>query len=388
VKSLAHFKSQFNSNSKKVHLNNAGLAPISLPARDAIEYWAKKFYEDGFYTDHEYMTAVAETRINIGHLVGCESSEIAFFPSTAWAINQVAKNVQLNSGDEVLLWDQEYSSHFYPWQQACSESGARLRVISSEIDLSTPTEKFISAINSSTKVVAFSWVQFQSGAMMDIEAVVKAAKQVGAFVIVDVMQGLGIIPQKIWHYGIDAIAGGSHKWLTSPVGVGFLALRNEWHKPFKPLAVGSATYGTCDDPSSLVCIAKPDATKFEPGSKQVLEILALNASIKNYLEHDQNEVHSEALRLSHKLAEGLNAMNCKVINSNAKLSGSNDRLQVPFVNWTPPGGSKLDVNTVLPEFIQRGINGARRGPGIRFSPHAFNSDHDIEIALNIISELL
>lgn len=381
---LIEYKSRFFQNEKLTHLNNAGLAPISMEARLAIQYWAKRFYEEGFYTDHDYMNAVAQTRHSLAKLIGCESNELAFFTSTSGGINQIAFALDLKHGDEVLMWDQEYSSHLYPWKQACLAKQATLVLIESESNLQTPTEKFLSAITEKTKVVAFSWMQFQSGAMMDAEQVIKHCKQKNIFVFVDIMQGLGLFPCELWHWGADAVAGGSHKWLTSPVGAGYLAVRKNLISKIQPRNFGAMTFGTCDDPSDFACVPKLDATKFEPGSKQVLEITAMGASCELILKTGVQAIENESLRLAQNLADGLTELGCQVFNPNK--TSENQKLTTPLVNWTPPAKLAKTIDQTLEHLTRHHINWAKRGPGIRFSTHAFNQDADIQKVLHVLAD--
>ena len=52
---LQAFKQAYDSS--RIHLNNAGLAPISKPARDKLCLWADRFYQDGYFSDAEYAAA-------------------------------------------------------------------------------------------------------------------------------------------------------------------------------------------------------------------------------------------------------------------------------------------------------------------------------------------
>ena len=126
------------------------------------------------------------------------------------------------------------------------------------------------------------------------------------------MQGLGLHPFNMKEWGIDAVAGGSHKWLTSPVGVGFLALSSKHMNIIRPHNVGAYTFGTCDDPTDLMCTPKKDALKFEAGSKQVLEITALGASVDLILKTSVETIEAEVLRLSGKLSQSLKKLNFEV----------------------------------------------------------------------------
>lgn len=379
------FKSHFRRQKNLLHFNNAGLSPISNPAREKIKYWADRFYEEGFWTDHDYMADVKTSRGYLAQLIGCQSDEIAFFQNTSSAISQFAFNCGLKADDEVLMWSQEYSSHLYPWQEACKRSGAILKLVDSE-DLSTDTEKFAQALTNKTRVVAFSWVQFLTGSQMtDLEAFIKHCKSKGVLIFVDVMQGLGILPEQLWHYGVDGVAGGSHKWLVSPVGVGFLAVRSELANQLRPQSYGAYTFGTCDDPSDLFCSPKKDASRFESGSKQVLEITALGASCKMLLECDINAIYLEATRLSNYLDQQLQEIGFKTHNPNIQKSSSESSYSHPIVNFHPPSGVGLEL--ISQQLKAHNINFAIRGPGIRLSPQAFNEAEEVDFIIDCLKKM-
>ncbi len=381
MRELEFFKSHFYKDSKRIHLNNAGLSPISMAARKRVEYWAQKFFEDGFYSDAEYMNEVAQTRKSLSQLIGCEPDEIAFFQNAGSALSQVAFGLDLKQDDEILLLDQEYSSNLYPWVEAAKRKGANHRFIESEKDLSIDPQKFLSQITARTRVITISWIQFQTGANIDIKKFVEAVRSTPhgekIFIVVDVMQGLGVIPMSMKDWGVDAAAGGSHKWLTSPVGVGFLALKKEKLSDLKPIVVGSATYGTCDDPSDLECSPKMDVSRFESGSKQVLEITALGASCELILKTGVPVINTEALRLAKILQEGLKALGYTL------HTPSKNFVPTPMVNFSDTSKDFLKSTRLKLDRAQ--INYAVRGPGIRLSPHAFNTEEQMNQVLKILT---
>jgi selenocysteine lyase/cysteine desulfurase len=274
------------------------------------------------------------------------------------------------------MWDQEYSSHLYPWKEACDVAKAHLKILNSEDNLETPTEKFLTALTEKTKVVAFSWVQFSSGARMDVERVIKTCKERNIFVFVDIAQGLGLHPCKLWDWGADGVAGSSHKWLVSPVGVGYLAIRNSLALKMKPRVFGAYTYGTCDDPSDFACEPKKDSSKFEPGSKQVLEITALGASCDLINKTGVDIIEKESLRLTENLRQGLKDLNYKIINS---FTNKNSAILI----FMPKDLGQIEA--VTNKLSKNNINFAKRGGGIRLSPHAFNTDTDIDNILRVLT---
>jgi cysteine desulfurase/selenocysteine lyase len=366
------FKSAFYQGDERIHLNNGGLAPISAPARDKVHYWGERFYREGFYTDHDYVQDVLHSRQSLAKLIGCAHNEISFFQSTASAVSQLAMQFPLEKDDEVITWAEEYGSHLYPWQEACKRKNAKLILANSKENLATPYELLIEKITPKTKVIAVSWVQFLTGARTNIEALAKVTREKNIFLFVDIIQGLGLHPFDMQKWGVDAVAGGSHKWLFSPVGVGYLALDQKHISMIRPHNVGSYTFGTCDDPTDLVCTPKTDSLKFEAGSKQVLEITAMGASIDLILKTGVENIERETLRLASLLRKGLEERSY-IVHSPYE-SNLHQSAMVNFI----PKSTTLDALRSLP------CNFAVRGPGVRLSPAAFTKDSAIDKVLSVL----
>ena len=374
---LETFKKSFSKNNH-IHLNNGGLSPISKEARDQIIYWSNRFYEDGFYADNDYMNDVLSARTNLSKLIGCKKEEIAFFQSTAGAISQMAFEFPLKKDDEIIMWEEEYGSNLYPWQEKATRVGAKLILIPSQKNLATPSESIVNHVTDKTKVIAISWVQFLTGAKTDIKKLKmeldQKKKDHNIFIFLDIIQGLGLFEFNMKELGVDAVAGGSHKWLYSPVGVGYLALDSKYHGLIKPHNYGSSTFGTCDDPTSLVCMPKSDALKYEPGSKQVLEITALGKSVELILETGVSVIGTETLRLAKMLREGLESLGYE-ISSPYEVQNHDSA----FVNFIPKSKT-IELLKSIP------CNFAIRGPGVRLSPAAHNNDSEIKIVLEKLKE--
>jgi selenocysteine lyase/cysteine desulfurase len=262
------------------------------------------------------------------------------------------------------MWDQEYGSNLHPWREAAKKAGAKLVLVQSGPGLATPAERLLAAVTPRTRALAFSWVQFQTGSVTDLKAVADFARGRGIWTVVDAIQGVGARPLDLKALGLDAVCGGSHKWLVSPVGVGYLAVRPERLEELAPLAFGASTFGTCDDPVSLVCAPKAGAGRLEPGSRQVLEITALGASVELLLAAGLDEIERESRRLARRLREGLRAKG-RAIHS-------------------PDEGAIVSFSAddaAARELKKTGVAYAVRGPGLRLSPHAFNTEEDVDRAL-------
>jgi cysteine desulfurase/selenocysteine lyase len=236
---VERFSAAFESLPGLTHLNNAGLSPINREAAQVMHSWIERYRTEGMFCNDAYLEAVSVARQDLATFLGARPSQIAFFQSVANAVSQIAFHIGLRPGDEVVMWDQEYGSHLYPWQAACQRTGAELRLVPSGDQLSTPAERLIASVNERTRVIAISWVQFQTGAVCDLEKIVRAIQGRPIRLVVDAFQGLGILPFSFADSGVDALVAGSHKWMTSAVGVGYLCLKEDFAASLAPHNVGS-----------------------------------------------------------------------------------------------------------------------------------------------------
>lgn len=373
---LANFKAAFARS--RLHLNNAGLAPISRDASETLKTWAERFYQEGYFTDRDYMDQTEEVRAQLAAMLGVAYERMAFFSSTAVALSQLAFCMPLQPGDEVLMFEQEYGSNLFPWREACSRSGAKLVTVESGPGLSAPAERLLQHVTAATKVIAVSSVQYQTGAVVDLASIASTCAPRGIFLCVDAMQSVGLHPFNLHKLGVDAVAGGSHKWLVSPVGVGYLGMSERLAKMQRPLSFGAQSYGSCDLPTTEVCDLKTDASKLEPGSKATAEILALGASVALINKTGLNVIAGEALRLADLLRSGLVQRGYTLIDPYQP----SDPHRSPIVTFLPgPKAKCKDNQQALASLQKAGILGVIRGGGVRLSPHAFNLDSDIAAAL-------
>ena len=151
----------------RVHLNNAGIAPL-LPAGRAAAVAVLEQMMEGTLAVNEVFAVHDRARASVARLLGAPRDDVAFFSSCSAALSQVAFGMSLQAGDELVVPSRE--------------------------DWSLDLERMIGAITAKTRVVAVSWIEFSTGASADLRALADAAHRVGAWLVVDAIQGLGVIP--------------------------------------------------------------------------------------------------------------------------------------------------------------------------------------------------
>lgn len=116
--------------------------------------------------------------------------------------------------------------------------GARLRVVKSPDGRSVPTERWIEAITEKTQLVVVDHAFFRSGSLSDVAAIAKAAHDKGALICVDAYQTVGVVPIDVVKLDVDALLGGSHKWLCGGPGAAYLYVRKELLSKLEPRITG------------------------------------------------------------------------------------------------------------------------------------------------------
>src|SRR5258708_436869 len=162
-------------------------------------------------------------RASFGELIGVPAETIALIPSVSVGVGTVA--AMLKDGDEILLPDGEFTSVLFPLLVAARERGANVRT--------APLATLAESIQPTTRLVAFSLVQSQSGHAADLESIVEAAERVGAQTLVDATHAVPFVPVQADR--VDFVVCAAYKHLLSPRGVGFLYVAEQHWDQVPPL---------------------------------------------------------------------------------------------------------------------------------------------------------
>src|SRR5690606_30787465 len=136
---------------------------------------------------------------------------IVFTRGTTDAINLVAQSYGrtfLKHGDEILISEMEHHSNIVPWQLLAEQTGAKLRWI--EID-ERGVLQWEGSFTSKTKIVSLSHASNVTGTINPIQEIAKAAKKVGAVVVIDGAQAAPHIKIDVQALDCDFYAFSSHK---------------------------------------------------------------------------------------------------------------------------------------------------------------------------------
>jgi cysteine desulfurase/selenocysteine lyase len=382
---LQEFKEEFSSR-EGIHFNNAGRTPLSRSVSQRLVDFVHANQVHGALADHQLIEGLIAARQSLAEFLGTEKENVTFVPNVGTAMSQAAFGFPLKPQDQVVTVDQEYASNFYPWQEACRQSGATLVVVetgkpdSEEFSSGAMiTQKILDAIVPGVKIVGVSWVQFQTGAMVDLRAIGEKAHSVGAYLVVDAIQGLGQLPFSLRDLPVDFVAGGSHKWMCSMIGLGFFAGKPEFLNLLKPIVVGCATFnrfGSSADPKAAM---ESTARKFEPGVPSFPHLFALDSAIRVLNRVGLDGIGNEIFRLSQILRRGILEA-CEGVVPGFRLASPVDQRN-GITSFLLPAG--LDAKLVQ-QCKEAGMVIIQRNEFVRVSLHAFCTEEEVDRFLDLL----
>ena len=361
-----------------IHLNNAGISPWPLQTELAVTAHSRKLAQGGAHAIGSVVEKSEETRPLLAKLLGAAPEQIAFFQTCAIAISQVAFGLKLEAGAEIVTFDQEYPSNFYPWRIAAERANGQLKIAKSLSTLATPLDAIKAQVTDRTKVIAVSWVQYRNGAITDLQELAAFAKSKGILTCVDIIQGAGLLPFDFVESGIDFACGGSHKWLTSPASLGYLVIKPELIEMLTPLSVGAMSFGGFDKLSDIHGQLVKGIARFEPGGRSLLEMVAMGETLKLINDTGLLNITSEIESLSRRLLSGLAERGFEIHSPHGlSFRGS-------IVNFVPTSKTP-SIDQLEQRLTSSKISFAKRPPGIRLSPHAFVTTDQIDRTLEVLS---
>ena len=362
---VERYRNIFPITKKYIYLDHAGVSPVSLRVKNAIDEFLKESAEHAAFHYPRWAKNVIEVRKLCAQLVNAGADEIAFIKSTSHGLSLVAEGMDWRSGDNVLFVEKDFPSNILPWINLKSK-GVEARAIPSNGGM-VMIEDIERIMDSRTRLIAVSSVQYSNGFRIDLKRLGKACRSKGVLLCVDAIQSLGIIPMDVREFNIDFLAADAHKWLLGPEGIGIFYCRKDLVQGLRTPLIGWKSVQNEFDFEHPVLQLKNDAQRFEEGSQNVMGIFGLGAAIELLFEVGIENIEKRVLDLGDKIIEEAGKRGITILTPlNRKERGGNITIAGDF-----------NPSAARDALRERGIMVNVRGGGMRLSPHFYNTEEDI-----------
>lgn len=292
--------------------------------------------------------AVDQARATFARLAGVPVTDVSVGATVSELLGHIA--AALPAGARVAVPDCEFTSNLFPW---LAQAGRGVQVTM------VPLGELVHAIDTETTLVAFSLVQSASGEIAPWRDIVTAARHHGALVVTDATQACGWLPFETAEF--DAVAVHAYKWLMSPRGSSFLMVRPALRDQLSPLAAswyaGQDRHASYYGPPLRLAA---DARRFDT-SPAWLSWAGTAAALAVIEQIGVEPIYEHNVRLASRLRAGLGLPAAQSAILSAQWPGAEEKL------------------------AKAGVRASMRAGQVRLSCHVYNTDADVDLALNALT---
>ena len=329
------------------YLNTASYGLPPKPAWDALQEALEEWR--GGRTSWEHWGIPGElARASFARLVGVSAETVAIGATVSGLIGLIAASVP--EGTRVLAPDVEFTSLLFPFLVQ-EHRGVSVRLV--------PAAELAGEIGSDVDVVAFSAVQMATGEVADLDAIARAAEDHDVMTVIDATQAIGWLPLDASRF--DFVAAHGYKWLMSPRGTAYMAIR-----PERLAEVVPATAGWYAGEDPLATFFGPplrlaeSARRLDTSPAWFMWVgAAPTLALIEEIGVDAINRHDIGLANRFRVGLGLEPSNSAIVMSDA------------------PGAAE--------KLAAAGIQAAVRGGRLRTSWHVYNTESDVDRTLDVLS---
>jgi selenocysteine lyase/cysteine desulfurase len=358
------------------YFNTASLAPQLRAVRVAGDAALERRGRPWTISASDWFADVERLRSLFAAIVGADADGVALVPATSYGLAVAARNLPLRQGQRVLVLAEEYPSGIYTWRAAARRFDAEILTVVREPGQSW-TESVLTALDERVAIVSVPKVHWTDGALLDLVAIARRTREVGARLVIDGSQSVGAIPFDVRELRPDFLVTVGYKWLLGPVSVGYLYVADE-HRDGEPLENNWINRAGSEDFAGLVDYRdeyQAGARRFDSGQRTKFELVPMAiAALEQILEWEIPRIAASLAIRTADIARQASALGLEVTAS--------DEHRGPHML-----GIRLPTNTAgeaAATLAEAGCFAAMRGSSLRISPHLHTTDQDVERLLDAL----
>jgi selenocysteine lyase/cysteine desulfurase len=327
----------------------------------------------------DWFSPAEQLRALFAEIIHADPDGIALVPSVSYGIAIAAANLPVARGQSIVLLDAEFPSNVYAWRELAGKRGAVVRTVKRG-STGAWTASVVQAITSDTAIVSVPNCHWTDGRFVDLVKIGEMARRVGAALVVDGSQSIGVYPLDVGLVQPDFLVTVGYKWLLGPYGLGYLYVAPRWRTHGMPLEHSWLTRAHAEEFARLTEYAnayRSGARRFDMGEfpQFVLTGMAI-AALKQVLAWGVDRIQGSLSALTLQVERS-------AIGAGAEPVPARDRVD-HLIGIRPRSG----VDAALVESpAAANVYVSVRGDAIRVAPHVYNTIADVDRLLRVLQGL-
>ncbi|MBV8686424.1 MAG: aminotransferase class V-fold PLP-dependent enzyme [Alphaproteobacteria bacterium] len=310
-------------------------------------------------------------------LIGAAAEDVAIIPSVSYGLATALRNARVAAGQTVVTLAEDFPSTIYACRALAAREEARLVTVARPAE-GDWTAAILEAIDGATALVCAPHVHWVCGTRIDVEALARRCRSVGAILVLDTTQSIGALPLDLQAVDPDYLVAASYKWMMGPYSVGFLYVAPR-HQQGVPIEEGWVTRKGAEDFRSLAAYGEalePNARRFDMGERSNFALLPVaGAAIAQLLDWGVENIRETLDAFNAALEARLAAVAVRAASGRAP-----HYLSVGFEGGPPEG--------IEARLAAQGVHVSLRGDRMRITAHLYNHEGDAERLIRHLASAL
>jgi kynureninase len=381
---LLEYRDRFPILKKTKYLVSHSLGAMPEATREALAEYADLWATRGVraWGDRWWMMSIEVGDI-IAPLIGAPPGSVVMLPNVT-----TAEAVVLSSFDyegprnRVVMVDGEFPSVRYMYDRLARRLGAEIVTVPHDTTgLGFDLDRLLAAIDERTQIVPIGHVLFESSYMIDVQAIARRCRETGATLVLDVFQSAGIVPVDVTGWDVPIAVGGVLKWLCGGPGGSFLYVDPQLRPKLEPSFTGWMAHASPFAFEPPPMRFRDDGLRFALGTPPVPALYAAREGPKVIAEAsggDMRTIREKSLRQTRRIIDLAGARGFELRTPlEPERRGGSVSVLIPHAKEV---AYELNAEDIVCDF--------RPGAGVRFSPHFYTTDDELEIAFATVDEIL
>lgn len=374
---LARWLPEFPVRQHCLYLNHAAVAPLPARVAEAMRARIADQETSGSHNWDLWKETELSARALAAELVGCRAEDVSLVRSTSEGLSLIAQGLPWRKGDAVLVGEEEFAANVAPYL-ALNRRGVAVRRFPTPSGRIEP-ETVVPLLVPPVKVLALSWVAFHTGWVAPVAELAREAHERKILVVLDAIQGLGVLPDAFADLGVDALVADGHKWLLGPEGIGIMVTTPQLRSGLQPVLAGWLNVRRPPRQFFLHELAfHEDGRRFEPGAMPNVLLAGLAAALDLLLEVGLEEVFERVVSHARAITQALLKAGWHV--------GSPGSAH-PIAGIVAARHPFLPADEIARRLRERQIEVTARQGWVRFSPHFYATAGELDALAVILGKL-
>lgn len=367
-------RKQFPTTGKMTFLNSGMKVILPKGVGEAMQEWIDDVYDTAGETAFA-MAEIEKTRAAVAATFGAPKDCISLIKNTTEGISIIAQGFPWRQGDNVVISDMEHENNTFPWRYLKAR-GIETRFAKPDEQGRVTVDCYRHLVDKNTRILALAWVAYGNGYRADLAQIGAFCRERGIKLVVDGIQGVGVLATPISELGVDAMIAGGHKAQLSLIGAGFMYTAPDLLSMITPPYAAKYSFTSNDRFQPDLELAH-DGHRFEYGNPNFIGCFVQRRSAEWIASIGLDHIEARVQELTTQLIEG------------AELRQIGVRTPRP---WPERAGLvSFDIGKpagpAVAALKKKGIIVSEKDGYVRAGIHFYNDEEDIDRLLRNITEV-